>query len=55
MTTSTHTSDDVAAFAAAVRDALADLPREEVDDLTDGLEGDLRHKSRSPPATIRCC
>ena len=33
--------DDVAAFAAAVRAHLDDLPADEVDDLTDGLESDL--------------
>jgi hypothetical protein len=31
----------VASFADAVRDALADLPADEVDDLTEGLEADL--------------
>ncbi|TXL61542.1 hypothetical protein [Aeromicrobium terrae] len=31
----------VASFADAVRDALGDLPAEEVDDLTEGLEADL--------------
>ncbi|MCI0159249.1 hypothetical protein KNO15_21310 [Leifsonia shinshuensis] len=33
--------DDVAAFAAAVRAHLDDLPADEVEDLTDGLESDL--------------
>ncbi|GIT78747.1 hypothetical protein LLS1_04160 [Leifsonia sp. LS1] len=33
--------DDVAAFAAAVRSHLSDLPADDVDDLTDGLEADL--------------
>ena len=45
MTTPTLTSPKVAAFAAAVRDALADLPREEVDELTDGLEADLSDRA----------
>ncbi|CAM5531052.1 hypothetical protein LSHI6S_00019 [Leifsonia shinshuensis] len=39
-----HTSslrDEVATFASAVRANLADLPAEDVDDLTDGLEADL--------------
>jgi hypothetical protein len=40
MTTSTVTPE-IAKFAAAVRDALADLPEEERDELTDGLEADL--------------
>ncbi len=40
MTTYTITPT-VASFADAVRDALADLPADEVDDLTEGLEADL--------------
>lgn len=40
MTTSTVTPE-IAAFAQGVRAALADLPAEEVDDLTEGLEADL--------------
>jgi hypothetical protein len=40
MTTSTVTPE-IAEFAQGVRAALADLPAEEVDDLTDGLEADL--------------
>ena len=40
MTTSTVTPE-IVAFAQGVRAALADLPAEEVDDLTDGLEADL--------------
>lgn len=32
---------EIVAFARGVREALADLPAEEVDDLTDGLEADL--------------
>lgn len=35
---------EVAAFAAEVRAALADLPRDEVDELTDGLEADLAER-----------
>jgi hypothetical protein len=34
----------VADFAAAVRAALSDLPADEVDELTDGLEGDLAER-----------
>lgn len=43
MSTLEHTPDvlDVAGYAAAVRRGLADLGREQVDDLTDGLEADL--------------
>lgn len=40
MTTSTVTPE-IAQFAQGVRAALADLPAEEVDDLTEGLEADL--------------
>jgi hypothetical protein len=40
MTTSTVTPE-IAEFARGVRAALSDLPAEEVDDLTDGLEADL--------------
>ncbi|WP_456695378.1 hypothetical protein [Aeromicrobium sp. P5_D10] len=40
MTTST-VAPEILAFARGVRDALADLPADEVDDLTDGLEADL--------------
>ncbi len=32
---------EIAAFATAVREALADLPADEVDELTEGLEADL--------------
>ncbi|MBN9632479.1 MAG: hypothetical protein J0I18_18035 [Actinobacteria bacterium] len=39
--TTTTLRDDVAAFAAAVRAHLDDLPSDEVEDLTDGLESDL--------------
>ena len=38
---STTIPAEITAFANAVRDALKDLPTEEVDDLTDGLEADL--------------
>jgi hypothetical protein len=40
MTTST-VAPEIVAFARGVRAALADLPPEEVDDLTEGLEADL--------------
>jgi hypothetical protein len=42
MTTATL---DTAAFARAVRAALSDLPPEELDDLTDGLEADLAERA----------
>ena len=41
-TTALHPVDD---FARAVRAALADLPADEVDDLTDGLEADLSERA----------
>jgi hypothetical protein len=40
MTTST-VAPEIVAFATRVRDALSDLPPDEVDDLTEGLEADL--------------
>jgi hypothetical protein len=42
MTTTTLPTDD---FARAVRAALSDLPPDEVDDLTDGLEADLGERA----------
>ncbi len=42
MTTTLHPVDE---FASAVRSALADLPADEVDDLTDGLEADLTERA----------
>ncbi|MDP9026421.1 MAG: hypothetical protein M3N46_02545, partial [Actinomycetota bacterium] len=44
MSTATLASPAVTAFAAAVRAALADLPEDEVDELTDGLEADLTER-----------
>lgn len=41
MSTSTLASPAIAAFATAVRAALADLAPDEIDELTDGLEADL--------------
>lgn len=41
MITADSTRESVHEFAQAVRDALADLPADEVDELTDGLEADL--------------
>jgi hypothetical protein len=41
----TSTLNPVAEFAAAVRHALADLPADEVDELTDGLEADLAERA----------
>ncbi|MBX3193787.1 MAG: hypothetical protein KF727_01640 [Microbacteriaceae bacterium] len=43
--TATLPGADVAAFAAAVRAALADLPPDELDELTDGLEADLTERA----------
>jgi uncharacterized membrane protein len=44
MSTATLASPAVAAFAAAVRHALSDLPAEEIDELMDGLEADLTER-----------
>lgn len=41
MNATTVDQGEITQFASAVRAALADLPPEEVDDLTDGLEADL--------------
>lgn len=48
MTTSTITPE-IVCFAQAVRVALADLPVEEVDDLTEGLEADLGEAMAEDP------
>ena len=40
---------EVAAFASAVRAALSDLPPDEVDELTDGLEADLSERLDDSP------
>lgn len=42
--TTTLPGTEVAAFASAVRAALSDLPPEELDELTDGLEADLAER-----------
>jgi hypothetical protein len=44
MTTTILPGTEVEAFAAAVRTALADLPPEDLDELTDGLEADLAER-----------
>jgi len=44
MTTITATDPAIEEFATAVRAALGDLPADEVDDLTDGLEADLTER-----------
>jgi hypothetical protein len=44
-TTTALPGSEVAAFASAVRAALADLPPEELDELTDGLEADLAERA----------
>ena len=41
----TTTTLDTSAFAAAVRAALSDLPPDDVDELTDGLEADLAERA----------
>jgi hypothetical protein len=45
----TTISAEIAAFAAAVRAELADLPQEERDELTDGLEADLTDRVLDAP------
>ncbi|MEQ6896171.1 hypothetical protein [Microbacterium sp. KR10-403] len=45
MTTTTAPADPIAAFAAAVRTELRDLPADEVDDIVDGLESDLAEQA----------
>jgi len=51
MTTMTATDPAIEEFATAVRAALGDLPADEVDDLTDGLEADLTERAAdgAPP------
>jgi hypothetical protein len=49
MTTTTLPGTEVAAFAAAVRTALSDLPPDELDELTDGLEADLAERLDEAP------
>lgn len=41
MTTTLHITPEITDFARSVREQLADLPADEVDDLTDGLEADM--------------
>lgn len=41
MTATVHVTTEITEFAQRVREQLADLPAEEVDDLIDGLEADL--------------
>ncbi|MDY0828434.1 hypothetical protein SK224_04765 [Microbacterium sp. BG28] len=45
MNATTEPRTDIAAFAAAVRAELNDLPADEVDDLLDGLEADLSEQA----------
>lgn len=49
MTTTTLPSTEVTQFASAVRSALSDLPPEELDELTDGLEADLSERLDETP------
>jgi hypothetical protein len=48
-TTTTLPGTEVAVFAAAVRAALSDLPPDELDELTDGLEADLAERAAETP------
>ena len=45
MTTTQLPGTEVSAFASAVRAALSDLPPDELDELTDGLEADLAERA----------
>jgi hypothetical protein len=45
MITADSTREAVHSFAQSVRDALADLPADEIDELTDGLEADLAERA----------
>ncbi|NTW39421.1 MAG: hypothetical protein HGA44_05960 [Cellulomonadaceae bacterium] len=50
--TATVLLDRVAAYAAAVRSHLADLPAEQLEDLTDGLEADLAEALEDVAASV---
>lgn len=52
MNATTHPRADIAAFAAAVRAELDDLPADEVDDLLDGLEADLSEQAEDSGETF---
>ena len=52
MTTTTLPGTEVASFAAAVRAALGDLPPDELDELTDGLEADLGERADESGADL---
>lgn len=41
MTATLHVTTEITEFARNVREQLADLPTDDVDDLTDGLEADM--------------
>ncbi|MFC4241833.1 hypothetical protein ACFOYW_00490 [Gryllotalpicola reticulitermitis] len=45
------TRESAGAFAAAVREALSDLPTDEIDELTDGLEADLVERAEESGGT----
>jgi hypothetical protein len=48
----TSTQNPSREFANAVRLALSDLPADEVDDLTDGLEADLAERAVDETAPV---
>ena len=50
MSTTTSPTPTIRDFAAAVRAALSDLPADDVDDLTDGLEADLTEQAEDTDA-----
>ena len=49
MTATLHVTSEITEFARRVREQLADLPAEDIDDLTDGLEADMAEAFADSP------
>lgn len=49
MSATLHVTSEITEFARCVRDQLADLPAEDIDDLTDGLEADMAEAFADSP------
>ena len=49
MSATLHVTSEITEFARRVRDQLADLPAEDIDDLTDGLEADMAEAFADAP------
>ena len=49
MSATLHVTSEITEFARRVRDQLADLPAEDIDDLTDGLEADMAEAFADSP------